>query len=153
LNASLTSLLIGVAVAVTAFVAQQVVIFIVDGIRFRRRLTADVSLIVAGFRAWTKRPEVTVHNDGDPSHPAISMALIWDYSYESMDDLYSHAAHLPPELFARVVRFYSAAGRFDEIRRSYSKHGHHELRPDGGLTSPPMFSTELYFIPVTHNLY
>lgn len=120
MSTSLSDLLIGVAVAIIAFIAQQMVAFVVDGINFRRRLTADIGLIVEGFRTWNRPTDVVLQKNADPTHPAISMALIWDYSYESMDDLYMHAAHLRAELFPLVVRFYSAAGRFDEIRHSYN---------------------------------
>jgi hypothetical protein len=92
----------------------------VAGILFRRRLTADIRMMVSDFRTWAPPPDVAIQGATDISQPNISMALIWDYGYESMDDLYDHAAHLAPELFARVVHFYCAAGRFDEIRCSYN---------------------------------
>jgi hypothetical protein len=120
MSTSLSDVLIGVAVAIIAFVAQQLVSFVFDGINFRRRLAADIGLIVDGFRTWDRPADVVLQKDADPTHPAISMALIWDYSYESIDDLYIHSAHLHAELFPRVARFYSAAGRFDEIRHSYN---------------------------------
>lgn len=118
--ASLSDLLIGVAVAIVAFLTQQIVTFIVEGIKFRRRLSADISLIVEGFRNWKRPPDVVVEGSDNAAHARVSMALIWDYSYESMDDLYANSSHLPAKLFSHIARFYSAAGRFDEIRRSYN---------------------------------
>jgi len=120
MTSSLSELLIGVAVAIIAFVTQQIVVFVIDGIRFRRRLRADISLIVEGFRNWSRPANVVIEKRDDPVHPSVSMSLIWDNGYESMNDLYANSSHLSPELFARVARFYDAAGRFDEIRRSYN---------------------------------
>jgi hypothetical protein len=119
-STSLSNLLLGVAVAVSAFLLQELVRFVVAGVLFRRRLTADIRMMVSDFRTWAPPPEVAIQGGTDVSRPGISMALIWDYGYESMDDLYDHAAHLAPELFTRVVHFYCAAGRFDEIRCSYN---------------------------------
>lgn len=121
MNTPVSDLLLGVAVAVGAFLLQELVRFIIAGMLFRRRLMADIRLMVSDFRAWTPPPDVALQGATDVSRPAISMALIWDSGNESMDDLYAHTAHISPEIFARVVHFYSAAGRFDEIRCSYNR--------------------------------
>lgn len=116
----LFNLLLGVAVAVGAFLTQELVRFCVAGILFRRRLTADIRIVVSNFRSWAPPAEVAFHEPGGATQREISVSLIWDCAYESMDDFLDHAAHLSPEIFARVMHFYSASGRFDEIRSSYN---------------------------------
>lgn len=54
----LFSLLLGVAVAVGAFLTQELVRFVVVGILFRRRLTADIRIVVSNFRSWAPPAEV-----------------------------------------------------------------------------------------------
>lgn len=116
----LFNLLVGVAVAVAAFLTQEVVRFFVVGILFRRRLTADIRIVVSNFRSWVQPAAVIFHESDGTTSREVSMSLIWDCPYESMDDFRDHAAHLSPEIFARIMHFYSAAGRFDEIRSSYN---------------------------------
>jgi hypothetical protein len=116
----LFNLLVGVAVAVGAFLTQELVRFCISGILFRRRLVADIRIVVSNFRSWGPPGEVVLHKSSETIPLEVSIAFIWDCAYESIQDLYTHAAHLSPELFARAMHFYSASGRFDEIRASYN---------------------------------
>ena len=82
---------------------------------FRRRLVADIGGIVTNFAVWTQ-PKPT-----SPGEQHFSVSPIWDYGYETLGDAYANASHLRPYLFVRVTRFYSACGRFDEIRVAYNQ--------------------------------
>jgi|SRR5581483_2531563 len=111
----------GVLIAVGAFITQEVVRWIVRGILFRLRLVSDIGQIVANFSSW--KPPIAVHLP--PLHGEdqgyLLPSAIWDYGYESLNDVYANSSNLLPDLFVRVVRLYSACGRFDEIRCSYNK--------------------------------
>jgi hypothetical protein len=114
MHTAFPDLLVGVLVAVGAFLIQELVRYWVAGVFFRRRTFADVLMVVSAFEDWSAPVATQTEDTG------ISVNPIWDYSYENLGDVYRNASHLAPDLFSRLIRFYGSCGRFDEIRCSYN---------------------------------
>jgi hypothetical protein len=112
----MSQLLVGVLIAVAVFILQELFRWVVGCMLFRQRLIADIESVVDDFRAWRPPDEVRL----DPSSEAVTVAPIWDYGYENLGDVYDHSSSLMPDLFVRVIHFYSACGRFDQIRSAYN---------------------------------
>ena len=117
---SVPQLIVGVLIAVAAFVLQEVVRWAVGCVLFRQRLMADIKSIVENFRGWCQPNQIQLEPSSDGVQPEFTVAPIWDYGYENLGDVYAHSSSLMPDLFVRVIRLYSACGRFDEIRRAYN---------------------------------
>jgi len=106
------AVIIGVLIAVAAFILNEFIRWYFVGLNFRRRLVVDIAAIVDSFECWQPPPKLDSN---------LTVCAIWDYGHNSLGDVYSHSSSLTPELFVSVTSLYSSCGQFDKIRCSYNE--------------------------------
>ena len=125
---SLLGFIVGLSAAVAAFLATQGIAHIRDGIRFRRLLTADITLIAQAH--FDHLPEIKRLQDlaaklmphlRDGSATEDRLPPIWDSDYSALSALLNNSQHLSLAMVKQCMTFYDSVSRLNECRKTYNQ--------------------------------
>jgi hypothetical protein len=100
--------LLGVLVAVAAFIVQRAMVSFIEAYRFRRRLAAVVEIVITDIikslgKIVERRSQFSA-NEGD-------LGPIWANAPLGLEDVHTHSSDLEADIFAKTIAFYDAMGR------------------------------------------
>jgi hypothetical protein len=131
---SFAQYMLGIIVAILIFLIKEALADARAGFRFRKRVVADVKLLVENhfhhLPTLTKQIEVldaaikTLEGGGQPER---CVAMIWSNEYTLLDHLYQNSSYLHEEAFQETVRFYDTIGRSNQVRCDYNQAVRHVL--------------------------
>ena len=115
-----TQFVIGILAAIVVFLFQELIRDFMAGVRFRRRLAADVSIIRAEFTKLIPQCQGELAEIASMCEEP-SLSPVWANSYEGFGDIVANAAHITPKLLPVLMSFYDACSRFEEIRSTHNR--------------------------------
>lgn len=113
MDLNIVSVLVGVVIAVGSFLAKEAITQAIAGIRFRRRLVADLKATVDGH----KKHDLAAINDRIHN---MSASFIWDSSFGGLADISENSHHLRSHEASLCFHFYDALSRIAEIRSEFN---------------------------------
>ena len=117
MNLSVKGFIFGVLVAVAAILLKEIIGNLMEGLRFRKKLTSDIKVLVSGFAKHL--PELQNLQIGLKDE--IEVSPIWDNEYSLIDKIYSYSHYLRTNEFERCAIFYDTFGKISEIRKQYNE--------------------------------
>lgn len=119
--------ILGLTGAVAAFIVNDRITQAMVGVRFRRRIAADIGVIIEGYHGHYHALAQLIEQARRTLDPAEASRLtwyprpIWQNDYTLLDHVYQHSSHLRPDELLKCVEFYDNLGRLYEIRRAYNE--------------------------------
>ena len=117
MGSNTSAFFVGVIVAVLSFILNGILTHIVRGVRFRRKLCADIALTVDGYSSHSPDLENLKEK---ASGEVSSVSFIWDNETQAVDDLAEKRQYLKALEFSQCARFYDELSLIGEIRHEYN---------------------------------